>query len=373
MSATLPDTWYEANQRYLMADLAVVRAALEQHVARAQDEPEKEERGEPKEANRSFLAKILAVARAAPNGPPTSARNQAEPEERDEQSARELQELRDAMAAPPALETLSEMFGLTRFERDLLLLCAGMELDSTFAALCASVQGDPRRAYPTFSLALATMPDAHWSALIPAAPLRRWRLIEVGAGDALTTAPLRIDERVLHYLAGVSYLDERLQGLVEPLFASGGLPPSHQALVHRIVGLWSQAEGTSVGSAIQLCGAEDAGKCDIAAAASAMLGLRLHTIRAADVPAAATERETLERLWEREALLGGSVLLLECQDLDSADGLRPALSLLERSSGKLVLTGREPLTPTGARSSTWMSTNPPPPNSGIYGRRPWDR
>ena len=72
-------------------------------------------------------------------------------------------------------------------------------------------------AYPTFSLALAALPEAHWSALTPAGPLRRWRLIEVGAGDTLINSQLRIDERVLHYLTGVSYLDARLQGLIESL------------------------------------------------------------------------------------------------------------------------------------------------------------
>jgi hypothetical protein len=282
----------------------------------------------------------------------------SEAEERDEPT-RELQESRNAMPAPPALETLSEMFSLTPFERDLLLLCAGMELDSNFAALCASAQRDPRRAYPTFRLALATMPGAHWSALVPAAPLRRWRLIEVGAGDALTTAPLRIDERVLHYLTGVFYLDERLQGLVEPqLPPSGELPLSHQALVQRIVGLWSRTEDTLGGTGIQLRGDEDASKHEIAAAASAALGLRLHMIRAADVPAAATEREGLERLWEREAVLSGSALLLEYQDLDSADSLRPALSLLEDWQGKLILSGRQPLD-TGQRSVIRLDVNKP--------------
>jgi hypothetical protein len=29
-----------------------------------------------------------------------------------------------------------------------------------------------------------------------------------------TTAPIRIDERVLHYLTGVNHLDSRLRGIV---------------------------------------------------------------------------------------------------------------------------------------------------------------
>src|SRR5207237_5877040 len=129
----------------------------------------------------------------------------------------------------PALGILCATFALSRFERDLILLCAGIELDSTFAPLCAAAQGDPSRTYPTFSLALAALPDAHWSALSPEGPLRRWRLIEIGAGPAFTVAPLRIEERVLHYLTGISHLDERLAGMVEPIApaAAADLAPSH--------------------------------------------------------------------------------------------------------------------------------------------------
>jgi hypothetical protein len=155
LTATSTRNWPEANQRYLSAALAVVRAELGRHAA------------------------LIQSARGEPSKP-------GEPE-----SA--LQEAAAAMPAPPALETLAATFGLSHFERDLLVLCAGMELDSGFAALCAEAQDDLRRAYPTFGLALAALPEPHWSALTPAAPLRHWRLVEVGAGDALTTSPLPLD------------------------------------------------------------------------------------------------------------------------------------------------------------------------------------
>jgi hypothetical protein len=304
MTDTSTTNWHEANQSYLMAALAVVRAALERRAAYP--------------------------------------RNTSEPGERDEPE-QTLREAADAMPAPPALEALGETFDLTTFERDLLLLCTGVELDSTFATLCAAAQGDSRYAYPTFGLALAALPEAHWSALTPAAPLRYWRLVEVGSGDTLTTSPLRLDERVLHYLTGVACLDERLRGLVEPLGFSGTLPPSHHALVQQIVGLWSRTEGALAGTVVQLCGEEDAGKHAVSAAASAVLGLRLYAIRAADVPAAADEREALARIWEREAILSGGALLVDCQDAEGTDSLRPALSLMERLQGVLIVTSREPL------------------------------
>jgi hypothetical protein len=324
MNTALPDTWSEANQRYLAAALAVVRALLERHAARPQDAPEA--RDKPRRWRWRSSTRTDVPELEAGDGP-----------------TRALQEAAEAMPAPAALETLCETFGLSPFERNLLLLCAGIELDSAFAAHCAVAQDDPQRGYPSFSLALAALPEAHWSALAPAAPLRYWRLVEVTSGDTLSTSPLRIDERVLHYLAGMYHLDERLQGLVEPLGVSGDLPPSHHALVHKIAGLWSQMEDGSPVPAIQLCGDEDVGKHAIAAAASATVGLRLHAIRAADVPAGATEREALARLWEREAALSGSALLVDCQEMDDADSQRPALSLLERVRGVLIVTSREPL------------------------------
>ena len=95
--------------------------------------------------------------------------------------------------AAPALELVAEAFGLTPFERDLLLLCAGVELESRFRTLCATAAGDERLDRPTFALALGLLPEPHWSALAPARPLRRWRLLELDHGEPVTTSPLRID------------------------------------------------------------------------------------------------------------------------------------------------------------------------------------
>jgi hypothetical protein len=43
-----------------------------------------------------------------------------------------------------AIDTLVSVFGLSTFERSVLLLCAGMELDARFSALCANAQLEPR-------------------------------------------------------------------------------------------------------------------------------------------------------------------------------------------------------------------------------------
>ena len=72
----------------------------------------------------------------------------------------------------------------------------------------------------------------------------------------LTLSPLRIDERVLHYLAGLQHVDERLAGLIEPLHETSELAPSHHALAERIAALWSQSAGGAALPIVQLCGDE---------------------------------------------------------------------------------------------------------------------
>src|SRR5260370_7784897 len=105
-----------------------------------------------------------------------------------------------------------------------------MELEGRFASLCAVAQGDVRRSFPTFGLALATFKEAHWSALAGGGPLRQWKLIELEASEPLTTTVLRIDEPILHFLTGIEGIDERLRGLFVPAPFSHHLSPPHTAL-----------------------------------------------------------------------------------------------------------------------------------------------
>ena len=303
MSAAPLAGWHTANQRYLQAALGVVRAALERVLQRE------------------------AGAEADTEGT----------------ARRALDEAEAAMPAPPALLTLCATFGLSDFERDVLLLCAGIELDASFAGLCAAVQDDPSRRYATWSLALSALPGAHWSALAPTAPLRYWRLVEVGGGSALTTSPLRVDESALHYLAGLEHRDERLIGLVEPLRGTIDLVPSQYEAAERIVALWTRAANAPALPGVQVCGGEPAAKRAIAAAACAALGLNLHVMAADLVPTDAMALEALIRLWERESALGVGALLVEACDTDGTDAARThALArLVERTRGPLIVACRE--------------------------------
>ena len=298
--------WAEANQRYLTARLKVVRRALERHAAGVKG---------------------------------TTTSETAEPAE--SEAPELLDEAVQTFKGPSALGHLAEMFSLSPFEQDLLLLCAGIEFDGTFPSLCASAHGDPRCNYATFSLALAALPDPHWNALTAAAPLRRWRLIEVtNSGEGLLQSQLRIDERVLHYLAGISYMDQRLEGLVRPFTSRRDLPQSQQQVADRIVDFWSQRKLSREWPVVALCGRDQSAKCNVAAQVCSLLGLRLHVLRAEDVPQSVAEREAFARLWERESLLLGSALLLEAGDQEMPPA---AVALIEALNSVLLVSVPESL------------------------------
>ncbi len=239
------------------------------------------------------------------------------------------------------LDRLCQTFGLSNFERHLLLLCVGMELDRTLASLCAEAQGDTQKPYPTFDLALAALPDPHWSALTPNSPLRRWRLIEVGVGQTLTLSPLRVDEWVLHYLIGTDCCDDRLSGWIQPIADASQLVPSHQHLATQIANLWSRSSANY--PIIQLYG-QDASKQAIATAACTQMGWQLYELSALVLPTQTADLNTLILLWEREAALRSVALLVNCDaiDLEHHSPRQEAfIHLVERFQCPLLMTSLE--------------------------------
>ena len=215
------------------------------------------------------------------------------------------------LETPAAIDRLAERFGLSGFERDVLLLAAGVEMDSELAGLCAQASAG-QRPWATFGLALAVLPDPHWSALAPTRPLRQWRLIETIDDFSPVTGRLRVDERVLHYLAGINYLEPRLQPMLRLVDEPEVMADSQRSLAETIVASAESAQSSL--PLIQLTGTDDDGKRDVAAHTASRLGLRLYAIAGDDLPASAQELEALSSLWQREAALLDAALLIECSD-----------------------------------------------------------
>jgi ATPase family associated with various cellular activities (AAA) len=285
-------SWPELNQAYLVAEFAWLAQRLGPAV-----ESEAEKSAE--------LEKAVAVARTG-------------------------------MQPPPAVDLLAELFALTGFERQLLLLCAGVEMDSRLAERCAEARGHPGRAHVTFGLAMAYLPDPHWSALTPSRPLRRLRMLEVQSGNNLTAAPLRIDERILHFLAGLNVVDPRLESLLRTSPFPEWIAEEHRAIAAHATQL--VANYSQYSPLVHLCGDDSLGQEDIAAVAAHDTGRELFVVRMEELPAIGSELEQFALLWERESLLIPGALLIQC----AAAGLSiPAGYLTERLQGLVFLASRE--------------------------------
>jgi len=356
------ERWQESNDRYLEAALAWLRLKLGGPAPPPPSQPPPTvialPSPEPAPAagsatNRWTFRRAGPAAAPAqqPAAPPPQPALPPAPaaviEEALTAAARTLEEA-EKTEPPPALLLLAQRFGMSRFERDVLLLCAALELDTRIARACAVAQGDASRPHPTFALAMALFDDPAWDALSPERPLRHWRLLEINQPGAqpLTTSALRADERIVSYLKGLNYLDDRLIPLVAPLDpgeTDGGLAASQQEIADDILRRLNQAAAHQV-PVVQLLGPDGPSKQRVAHRVAGSLGLQLYRLPSGLLPTQAAEIETLARLWQRESILLPLALYLEAAEPEGGTGdshASPLHRFLGRVSGPLFLDTRD--------------------------------
>ncbi|MGH6871398.1 MAG: ATP-binding protein [Rhizomicrobium sp.] len=335
------DTWQDENTRYLSAAIAWVRAALEQRggapkVVTATVSPTGDAkkpfwrgRGQQRDSL-SPPADVLMLP---------SDSGGAKPQAPDGPAG-------EASKTPPALVTLRERLGLTRFEQDVLVLCAAMELDTSIAGLCARAQGDPARGYPTFALALSLFEQPSWDVLSPERSLRHWRLIEINqpAGQTLTASPLRADEWAVNFIKGLTYLDDRLAPLVAPVPLSpvtDEVPASQRAAAAGVLDRLKLGFPDGKLPPVQLIGGDGTSKAAVAGLVCGSFGLATYRLPAAMVPAAAADLESFARLWQRQSLLLPVALYIDARDAEPAQA--SAINrLLTRLNCLAILDTRDP-------------------------------
>lgn len=251
------------------------------------------------------LAGLIAPSRPESADPATEAASLAS-----ELAARETAE------PVPALITLAARLDLSKFERDVLLLVCAMELDTRIAGRCARAHDDPSRPYPTFALAMSLFDSPSWNVLSPERPLRFWRLLEITQPSAvpLMMSALRADERVVNYIKGLNYLDDRIAPLVRPLPLEKmqvALPASYTATVHRIADELQRGTVAGAMPTVYLAGNDTPTKQLVAANVAEALGRELYQMPAEALPAQVADIEMLSRLWDREAALMPLALYLD--------------------------------------------------------------
>ena len=367
-----PADWQRRNQEYLATALAKLRMRLEQCAERGHSAaivPSLE----PKSGQKSLWQRLLGGTRTSSASPgpillpaaggPTSDELAAEA------AATSVAAAKSQLEPPPALVILGQRFGLSHFEQEILLLCAAMELDTSIAALCARAQGDPSRPYPTFALALSLFDEPAWEVLSPERPLRYWRLIEINQPGAqpLTTSPLRADERIVNYVKGLNYLDDRLAPLLTPVELPVGqtdLPPSQRHVVETMVHHVKQAPTARSLPVTQLLGPDSLSKQFMAWHAATSLGLTVYRLPVTLLPTQATELETLARLWQRESLLLPVALYLDAHEAEGSiptEGQVPPVNrFLARTYGVIFLDIRD-VWPSLGRATLLLDIAKPSP------------
>lgn len=253
---------------------------------------------------------------------------------------------RSKPATPPestgggfGLDSLCACLSLSAFERHLLLLCAGAELDPRFLPFFAELNGHPSALAPSFALAFRTWAQPSWAALSPGAPLRRWALVTLGNNDNLLRAPLALDERVLFYLLGVQANDGRLGESMEGLPAAGVLTRGQSRLAEDLAVMWRRP---GKGQLVQVFGSRRSERRDAILAACENAGRPVHALKLAALGRSGF-RESLGMLLEREALLTNGILYVETEGNDQA--WEESRTMVSELACDVVVSSRQALAP----------------------------
>jgi hypothetical protein len=198
---------------------------------------------------------------------------------------------------------------------------------------------------------MALFDDPAWDVLSPHRPLRYLRLIEITQPGALplTVSPLRADERILNYLKGLNYLDDRLSPFLADLETTATpLPSSQEAVADAILARLHTLAGVRHWPALQLTGLDRDGKKLVAGRVAGSLGLHLYRLAAEALPQQPAELETFARLWERDALLMPLALYIDAREAEPSEAAEatppkpaPLNRFLARSRGLFFLDTRE--------------------------------
>ncbi|SFE85628.1 ATP-binding protein [Nitrosomonas sp. Nm166] len=329
------ENWNEINRKHLATMIVWIRLQLQRLIPVAKPPSVKQE--EPKMLSNCFRSNRSGKKEEKKMLTPPVAASIDEAIARARQKMLELEKNNP----PPALSLLASNLGLSEFDRNVLALCAAAALDTRIISLCAKVPENLNKPYPTFALTFTLFDNPDWGTLSPYGPLRHWRLLEINQPGAqpLTSATLAIDERIVNYLKGLNYLDDRLAPLIDPMniqIPEGRLPPSQQQIVDNIIVNIKFSNSLGQIPVIELLGHDLASKHQVAGIVATALGLNLKTISFRVLPDQIGDFETFTRLWHRESLLMPLALYIEVDGMVDAEKTK-LKRFLGRSSGVIFL------------------------------------
>jgi AAA+ superfamily predicted ATPase len=255
------------------------------------------------------------------------------------------------------LSRLQNVFGLSAFERDVVLIALAPELELRFEKLYAYLQDDVTKRRPSIDMALRLLCPG-LAAQVAArrsfdaeGPLIKYRLIEFADETqnrqaSLLGRSIKLDEGIVSYLLGEDRLDARLRHLatIEQDYEEWINLGDNDDEIDRLVEL------APAGYITYLLGQDDSSKLHLAAAVCQRLGIQVVKMEAGVLPGLA-KADSLLRLLERECLLRGAALYLNAfetllkEEAPSQEALRQIVQVLQGLTGISFISSDQPLSP----------------------------
>lgn len=265
---------------------------------------------------------------------------------------------------------LCNAFGLTAFERAVLMLCVVSEAEPIrfrrLAAMFYEYPENPTMGAVTPHLALHWFDGGDPRAFLGDAPLMRWGFVQRSdgkLGEGLTLTNLNVDPAILAYIHGDERINPRLTRHVEN-------PPRGASLTTRQEGMLDDATAflrRSDAPVLQLHGSDPEGAAVFAQRVLAGLGRPVLHVSAARLLAGKHPEEDL-MLWERETRLRDLALVVNArvsdanlpEDRAAPDRVEAFLSSFAQGvHAPVALLTEEPLSLRGNRPSLLLEVGKP--------------
>ncbi len=346
------------------------------------------------------IAELLPFPHGLSKGPAAGTAEQEKLEQALANLENEIEARRAASVragADLSLPRLAELFGLTRFEEQCVVVCLASEVDRKYEKVYAYLQDDATRRKPGVDLIMNLLCPrrserlAARAAFHPNAALFKFKILQMSDGadepTPLISRSLKLDDRIANALLGQNQMDARLEPfarLVSPREGPPGMIAAYelyrQTKAFLKASFPEQRGRRSVGRnvALYLHGPANADRRLIIEAVCNDFGLALIVVDVAQMKAGQLPFDEAVRLLTREAGLQSSALCLENADclIEEPEGrLAELSSALESAKTFLPLTfmtGSRRWQPQRlARECRFLSIFAPAPELGLC-KRFWD-
>jgi AAA+ superfamily predicted ATPase len=269
----------------------------------------------------------------------------------------------DPIGDESRLAWLRQVFDLSPFDVDVLLVALAPELDLRYERLYAYLQDDVSKKRPTIDLVLnllcpsAADKLARRAHFAPDARLVRHSLLHLLPDPHQAQPPLlahyvKLDEQIVRFLLGQDGLDARLASFCQIVQRTGPMDtlPLNAEVKQALSALVVRARETRQPLRFYFHGPRHAGTRQTAQALANEVGMRLLVTDLVRAPATTPEFEQVLRVLFREAWFQDTVLFLEGVDAlrvgDQAIRYQRLLDVLAEDGGIAILSGVEPWVPS---------------------------